>query len=177
MELQNGAIIFVIILLSFVLISYAVYLIYTENLILKNKVNEVFTNMNNMETNLNNIFSGTIQPNLPIQQDVHEHGDELSEEDIGEDIETDTEFESDEEFDEIYSSGCNEPLPYIEEIETELETELETQPQTEIEPLTISLGSDSFVSCSKILTHGKRKGQTCDKKVVGDDLYCKLHNA
>ena len=76
MELQNGAIVIIIIILSFILISYAIYLIYNENRELKKKLNEVYNNMNNLETNINNFFTQ--------QQQLHEHDQDQDQEEYDE---------------------------------------------------------------------------------------------
>lgn len=185
MELQNGAIIFIIILLSFVLIGYAVYLIHADNVILKNKINEVYGNVSNLETNINNFFTQHVAT-------TDEDEDEYEEIEYDND-ETDYNKPSLDLF-----ANSNEELEYlrnfqskiqgdaiIKEIidhdaDTELDSEGETEhvheEENEHEAPEISITEvPEKTKCPKILTHGKRKGEECEKPVSIGAHFCKLH--
>ena len=192
MELQNGAIVIIIIILSFILISYAIYLIYSENIELKKKINEVYNNMSNLETNITNFFTQ--------QEQLHNHEE-------SEDEESEDDQESEDEEDELISFNTNKPslemfgnsseeLEYlkqfqnkiqqgtIEEIEENEQEEIdenqeneeneENKEENEQEEIKINISSKNK-KCSKILTHGKRKDQECNRPVTGKNDFCKLH--
>jgi hypothetical protein len=190
MELQSGAIVIIIILLSFVLISYAIYLIYNENKQLKVKLNEVYNNMTNLETNITNLFT--------------QHTERETEEAESE-LESDN--ESEEQFETFTSTTTNKPsfemfgnsseeLEYLKQIqntiqqgnkiqeleeiadndESEVEESevLEAPEEIEQPEIKINIPSKSK-KCSKILTHGKRKDQECNRPVTDNNDVCKLH--
>jgi hypothetical protein len=187
MELQNGAIVIIIIILSFILISYAIYLIYSENIELKKKINEVYNNMSNLETNITNFFT----------QQLHDQHEEESEDDQDDQ-------ESEDEEDELISFNTNKPslemfgnsseeLEYLKQFQNKIQQgtieEIEENEQEEIdenqeneeenkeeneEEIKINISSKNK-KCSKILTHGKRKDQECNRPVTGKNDFCKLH--
>lgn len=194
MELQSGAIVIIIILLSFVLISYAIYLIYNENKLLKGKLNELYNNMNNLETNIKNIFT---QDTEDHDHENEEHEENESEEDKDHDSEINSDSDEEVTF-ETYGTTTSKPsfemfgnsseeLEYlkqiqntiqqgnkIEEIEETEETE-ETGEQEEVSPeIKINIPSKNK-KCTKILTHGKRKDQECNRPVSDQNDVCKLH--
>ena len=188
MELQSGAIVIIIILLSFVVISYAIYLIYNENKQLKVKLNEVYNNMTNLETNITNLFTQHTEGDTE-----HPESDEESE------PESETESEEQLEFETFTSTATSKPsfemfgnsseeLEYlkqiqntiqqgkIEEIAEDLQDEMEEIEETEIEQPEIKINIPSKnKKCSKILTHGKRKDQECNRPVTDNNDVCKLH--
>lgn len=187
MELQSGAIVIIIIILSFVLITYAIYLIYNENKQLKVKLNEVYNNMTNLETNISNFFTQTQE-----HEDEHENEDEHN-------IDEEMDSESDEElivFDttnkpsfEMFGNSSEE-LEYLKQIQNSIqqgkieeideepeETDETDETQDIVEPqeeIKINIPSKNK-KCSKILTHGKRKDQECNRPVSDNNDVCKLH--
>lgn len=195
MELQSGAIVIIIILLSFVLISYAIYLIYNENKLLKGKLNELYNNMNNLETNIKNIFT---QEDTEIEHDHDEEENENESEESEEDLNQESGNESDDEeitF-ETYNTTTNKPsfemfgnsseeLEYLKQIQNTIqqgnkieeipEDTEETEEPEEVSPeIKINIPSKNK-KCTKILTHGKRKDQECNRPVSDNNDVCKLH--
>lgn len=192
MELQSGAIVIIIILLSFVLISYAIYLIYNENKQLKVKLNEVYNNMTNLETNITNLFT--------------QHTERETEEAESE-SELESDNESEEQFETFTSTTTNKPsfemfgnsseeLEYLKQIQNTIQQgnkiqeleEIADNDESEVEEsevfeapeeieqpeIKINIPSKSK-KCSKILTHGKRKDQECNRPVTDNNDVCKLH--
>lgn len=204
MELQNGAIVIIIIILSFILISYAIYLIYSENKELKKKLNEVYNNMNNLETNITNLFS---------QQQENDNDDEDQESNL-------SESEEDEHEHQLISFNTNKPslemfgnsseeLEYLKQFQNKIQQGIieeiddeddvvQEDDEVEQEDDEVEQEDDNVVQeddnvvqeikeeikinissknkkCGKILTHGKRKDQECNRHVTGSNDVCKLH--
>ena len=184
MEIHSSAVIVIIIITIFILIIYAISLIYNENKDLKTKLNTLYTSIDNIETNMNGLFSSLTKHDLDTNLDLDEDLDE----DIDEDLEEDFEEEDFEEEDleeekliELFSQSKNELKKHenkiyeIHDIEEVDETNQEFKPELEIDEIQLEVNKDTF--CEKILTNGKRKGEECKRKTTENSVFCGLHLA
>lgn len=116
MELQTGGIIVVIIITLFVLISYAIYLIYSENRELKGKINVMNSSLENVQNNFTT-FSNAVNNQFQKSQITE---DEEEESDIEEESETESDIEEQEQM-ILKSLGLNNSIDLFNHSSEELE--------------------------------------------------------
>lgn len=200
MELQTGGIIVIIIITILVLISYAIYLIYSDNKELKGKVNILNSSLENVQNNftsfsnaVTNQFQKVESQDEDIESDDEESNDE---EDIDEEEEMmlksfglnqmdsiDLFNQSSEELEDLkkfQTKVQGTKIKEVEESEDDEDDEDDEEEQNEEQneeqsKLNITLNNDNAVNCSKKLTRGKNVGKICERKVIPDSEFCSLH--
>lgn len=206
MEFQTSAIVIIILITVFILISYCIYIMYTENKDLKKKVSGLNENVNTLQTNFSSLSEF-------FQKQLHELTNS-QEEDLEEDLD-DEEEESEEyleeELDEERSSNNKNVMSLFDQSVEELqnltkhqlkiqgnhhydkleeisddseENDNEDNEDNEdnddqgpnIDIVISEFSNNSSGKCEKELVKGARKGTKCGKKTNPNSQFCVLHS-
>lgn len=195
MELQTGGIIVVIIITVLVLISYAIYLIYSENRELKGKVNVLVSSLENVQNNFTS-FSNAVNNQFQKVQNTEEESENEESDEEDDDVSLEDEEKqmllktlginnsidlfnhSSEELEDLKKFQNKIQGTKIKEIEESEESESDeeevNEEQTKEQLNTLDI-TESTVNCSKKLTRGKNVGKICERKAISDSEFCSLH--